>query len=140
VDIPTIEDMDELAALVAERAQTCVRYSKGPDEDRQRSSVDYESGLELPGLSVIPLRPEPWWTRDPRDWIARQLCHYAHLQDESGNERRPWLLAGNVVGYGPDREPLLDPWEAIAWLSESAVDQARTRYEKEFDAGRDSAA
>ena len=40
-----------------------VRYSKGPQHDLGEASVDTESGLELPGLSVNPLDPEPWWTR-----------------------------------------------------------------------------
>jgi hypothetical protein len=137
-DLPTVGSLDDLAALVAEQPDVCVRYSKGPAADSARRSVDYESGLELPGLSAVPLRPEAWWTLDPRDWIARQLCHYVHLKDES-DDRRPWLIAGDVAGRGPDREPLLERWTAVAWLSEALIDEARTHYEDGFAAGRDSA-
>ena len=136
--LPTVDTLDELHDVVVRRPDVCVRYSRGPDDDSSRRSADYESGLELPGLSSIPLRPEPWWTRDPRDWLARQLCHYVHLKDESGEHRRAWLLTGDVAGQGPDREPLLEPWTAIAWISESAIDEARRRYDERFDAGRDS--
>jgi hypothetical protein len=137
-DLPTIATLDELNSVVARRPDVCVRYSRGPDDDSSRRSVDYESGLELPGLSTIPLVREPWWTRDPRDWLARQLCHYVHLKDSSDDERRAWLLAGKVVGRGPDREPLLEPWTAIAWVSDDAIEEARARYRERFDTGRDS--
>ena len=137
-DLPSAESLDELNGFVAARPEVCVRYSRGPDHDSSRRSIDYESGLELPGLSSIPLAPEPWWTRDPRDWLARQLCHYVHLKDESDDERRAWLLVGTVAGRGPDREPLLEPWTALAWVSHSAIEEARTRYREQFDAGRDS--
>lgn len=69
-----------------------------------------------PGLSANPLDPEPWWTRPTREWPARQLCNDAHLQREDG-ERHGWVLAGTVVGRGPDNEP-------------------RRVYEERFDAGR----
>lgn len=137
-ELPTIGSLDELNDVVAERPDICVRYSRGPDDDSSRRSTDYESGLEMPGLSAIPLLPEPWWTRDPRDWLARQLCHYIHLKDESRDERHAWLLVGDVAGRGPDREPLLEPWTAIAWVSDGTIDEARRQYEERFSAGRDS--
>jgi hypothetical protein len=135
--LPVIGSLDELAQLVLQEPELCIRYSKGPREDSSSPSVDYESGLLLPGLSVVALRAEPWWTRDRRDWLARQLCHYIHLKD-GVDDRRAWLLIGRVAGYGPDREPLLWPWTPVGWLSEELLEEARQRYESEFETGRDS--
>jgi hypothetical protein len=135
--LPVINSLDELAQFVLQEPEMCVRYSKGPREDRSRPSVDHESGLLLPGLSVVALKPEPWWTRDRRDWLARQLCHYIRLEDDE-DDRKAWLLIGRVAGYGPDRQPLLWPWTPIGWLSEALLEEARARYESEFEAGRDS--
>jgi hypothetical protein len=135
--LPTIGSLDELARYVLQEPDICVRYSTGPLEDRGRPSVDYESGLLLPGLSATPLKPEPWWTRDRRDWIARQVNHYVHLKDDS-DDRRAWLLIGRIAGYGPDREPLLWPWTPVAWLDDRVVEEARAVYERNFDIGRDS--
>lgn len=136
--LPVIGSLDELARLVLQEPEVCVRYSKGPREDKSRPSVDYESGLLLPGLSVVALRPEPWWTRDRRDWLARQLCHYVHLSDDADDDRKAWLLIGRIAGCGPDREPLLWPWTPVAWLSDELLSEARERYETEFDTTRDS--
>jgi hypothetical protein len=135
-DLPTIQTLDELADVVERHPDVCIRYSKGPEHDRGEPSVDYESGLSLPGLSANPLRPEPWWKRDTRDWLARQICHYAKLGSEPG--RHAWLIEGDVAACGPDREPLLQSWRAVAWLSEEVVDEARQRYREHFDAGQDS--
>jgi hypothetical protein len=135
--LPVIESLDELERYVLQEPEVCVRYSAGPHADRSRPSVDYESGLLLPGLSVTPLRPESWWTRDRRDWIARQLCHYVHLK-EQGRGREAWLLIGRVAGYGPDREPLLWPWTPVAVVAESVIEEARGRYEQNFHRGQDS--
>jgi uncharacterized protein DUF6098 len=83
---------------------------QGPDEDRKNGgSVDYESGLRLPGFSANPLDPERWWTRPLRDWLARQLCQYAHIKDSADDGRVAWILKGDVAGRGPDNEPLIDP-------------------------------
>src|SRR5436305_8747024 len=104
--LPTIHTLDELVEVIAQRPDVCIRYSKGPEHDLGDPSVDYESGLRLPGLSVNTLKPERWWTRDVRDWFARQICHYADLGREPG--RRAWLIEGEEVANGPDREPLLE--------------------------------
>ncbi|MEU8193654.1 DUF6098 family protein [Microbispora amethystogenes] len=53
--LPTIKGLDELTELVERRPGLYLRYSKGPDADEGKPSVDYESGLELPGLSVTVL-------------------------------------------------------------------------------------
>ncbi|MRG60652.1 hypothetical protein GE115_12350 [Agromyces sp. CFH 90414] len=112
-----------------------VRYSEGPDDDRAGGSIDTESGLELPGLSVNPLDPEPWWTRPVEDWLARQLCQYKHLRDRNP-ERRAWLVCGDVVGRGPDCEPLLADAEFLAVLDDGVLAEAERRYRDHFDAGR----
>jgi hypothetical protein len=62
-ELPTLGDLADVAGLVERRAGLYLRYPKGPDADEGDPSMDYESGLELPGLSVVPLDPEPWWTR-----------------------------------------------------------------------------
>jgi hypothetical protein len=87
---------------------------------------------------VNPLDPEPWWDRPDAHWIARRLCNYVHLRETSPDERRAWVLRGPVVARGPDNEPLVWPAEPVAMLAESVLDEARTCYEREFEAGRDS--
>ncbi|GGM69869.1 hypothetical protein GCM10010106_15100 [Thermopolyspora flexuosa] len=135
--LPVVEDLDRLEALVRERPGLYLRYSRGPEADRDRPSRDYESGLPLPGLSVTVLSPERWWTRPLRDWLARQVCKYTHLA-EADDRRRGWVLAGREVGRGPDHEPLVGDVRPVAWLGERAVAQARAHYRAVFDAGRDS--
>ncbi len=133
-DLPTLCAMDELVALAEGCRQLFVRYSSGPAEDRGATSTDYESGLELPGLSVNPLQPEPWWTRPLEQWIARQLCAYAHVGEDEG--KVPWVLSGDVVGRGPDNEPLIGPFDPLAYVGGALVDEARTVYESTFDVNR----
>jgi hypothetical protein len=129
---PTLSRLGALVSLAKRPSLLFVRYSSGPEEDRGTKSTDYESGLELPGLSVNPLQPEPWWTRPLEHWIARQLCAYAHLGEDE--DKVPWVLSGEVVGRGPDNEPLIGPFEALAYLSSSLVNEARSVYETAFDA------
>ena len=62
----TLKSIDELLNLVRAEPGLYVRYSEGYDADRDSGSLDTESGLELPGLSVNPLNPESWWTRPLR--------------------------------------------------------------------------
>jgi hypothetical protein len=86
-------------------------------------------------LSVTVLTPEPWWDRPVADWIARRVCKYA----EHGTDgRRPWILVGEVVGRGPDHEPLLGEFEPLAWLDTAVVEQALDHYRTRFDVGRRS--
>jgi hypothetical protein len=125
-------ELDSLAALEAElgAAPLFLRYSEGPGR-----SIDTESGLELPGLSVNPLDPEPWWTRPTADWLARQLCQYKHLS-ERNPDRLAWVLQGRVVGRGPDCEPLLVDAEFVARLTDALLAEAEQRYHARFAAGR----
>lgn len=133
----TIDDLDELAEVVAREPAVFVRYSHGPDRDARRTSRDYEAELDLPGLSVTPVTPEPWWTRPAVEWIARRVCKYMDLAGDAP-DRRPWILTGEVVGNGPDHEPLVVAVQPIAWLGEGALDQARKCYEQRFATGRAS--
>jgi hypothetical protein len=135
--LPTVTSLDELCRVVEGR-QLYVRVSRGPLHDRARTSTDYESGLDLPGLSVNPLTPESWWTRPLEDWLARQVCDYVHLLEDSADERRMWVLAGRIVARGPDNEPLLADVEPVAELSDACVREAQARYRECFEAGNDS--
>ena len=133
----TITDFDRLVRAVEDYPKTVyLRYSRGPDADTDGTpSRDYESGAQLPGLSVTVLTPEPWWIRPTADWIARRVCKYAELGDE---ERQPWILVGEVVGRGPDHEPLVGEFVPLGWLAPAVVEQARDHYETRFDVGRSS--
>ncbi len=137
--LPTVKRLAELAELAERLPSLHVRFSKGPEDDRDEPSSDYESGLDLPGVSVNPLNPEKWWDRPLEDWLARQLCQYAHLLEDSEDERRAWVLQGREVARGPDNEPLLSDVRPVAWVADEVIDEAKCLYEERFDVGRDSA-
>lgn len=134
-DLPVLDSLSALCDHVSDRG--FVRFSRGPDHDRHETSRDYESGLDLPGLSVNPLQPEAWWKRPTEEWLARQICNYVHLQDES-DDRRAWILTGRVVARGPDNEPLVEDFEPVAWLSDRLIRQAKQLYAERFDVAEDS--
>lgn len=134
-DLPTVTSLAELADLVSARDRLYLRYSDGPERDRRVVSKDYESGLELPGLSVTVLTPEPWWTRPLEDWLARQVRKYASLVREDP-DRCGWVLQGETTAHGPDHEPLLEEVRPVAYLSEAVMEQAKDRYRRSFEAGR----
>lgn len=117
---------------------TFVRFSKGPAHDADSGSRDYESGLDLPGLSVNPLAPEAWWRRPPKEWLARQICNYVHLREDADDDRRAWVLTGRVVGRGPDNEPLVTDHHPVAWLSDELIREAKELYAEAFDVASDS--
>ncbi|CAL9381126.1 hypothetical protein SUDANB121_01069 [Nocardiopsis dassonvillei] len=133
--LPVARDLRALAVLVSDPRPLYLRYSEGPERDASVVSKDYESGLELPGLSVTPLTPEPWWTRPLEDWLARQVRKYASLAEED-TDRYGWALHGRVVARGPDHEPLLDRVEPVARLGTAVMDEALERYRRRFEAGR----
>ena len=126
--------LDEVVELVGLVSPVFVRFSAGPEVDAATVSRDHESGSVLPGLSVNPLDPEPWWDRPLTHWLARQLCQYAHLMR---GDRFPWMLTGTVVGRGPDCEPLLVETTPVAYLEPSVVREAAETYAREFRAGAD---
>jgi Family of unknown function (DUF6098) len=134
--LPVIGSLDELAELVDRQPDVYLRYSEGPETDRQESaSCDYESDVMMPGLSVSTIAPEPWWPRPAQDWIARRIRQYAQLHEPG---RFAWLLTGRVVGHGPDHEPLVTDVRAIARLGGRTLEEATARYRAKFKIGRDS--
>ncbi len=135
MDLPVLDRLDDLADLVEGELETYVRFSDGPEDDRHRQSIDYESGLPLPGLSANRLNPAAWWTRPLTDWLARQICQYSHLQKRSSSHRG-WVTTGVVVDVGPDDEPLLTEVRPLAWLSPELLAEAERRYQERFDQGR----
>jgi hypothetical protein len=130
----SIRSIDDLVELVEAEPQVYLRFSsREPGADGP--SIDAESGLEMPGVCVNPLTPEPWWTRPLGDWLARQVCNYVHLKEHE-DRRRAWVLRGQVVGRGPDNEPLLEHAEPVALLDDELLEQAKQRYHEVFDVGR----
>jgi len=128
-----ITSLDELAGLVDQAGEPLyVRFSEGPEADAHARSIDHESGLELPGLSVNPLHPESWWSRPLHDWLARQLCQYAHLQEENPRSHA-WVLTGRVAGRGPDCEPLIAEPRPVAAIADAVIDEAGRVYSERFD-------
>ncbi|MCC9306016.1 DUF6098 family protein [Kitasatospora sp. RB6PN24] len=130
-----IDDLDDLTELATGPVEVFVRFSQGPDHDGE-TSRDYEADVELPGLSVASVRPEPWWNRPPEEWVARRICQYAD-RAERDERRRAWLLTGRVVGRGPDYEPLIAQPCPLAWLGPALLAQARRCYEERLRPGRD---
>lgn len=136
-DLAVIDDFEEVVQLVRCREPLFIRYSEGPDRDREGPSRDYESGLRLPGLSATVLTPPPWWTLPFRDWVARRMCKYADLM-QAPRRPKPWLLTGREVGLGPDHEPLVAEATPIAWVGQVALADATRIYCERFVVGQDS--
>jgi len=130
----TVETLEELVELATLDQRLYVRFSEGPEADAAEVSVDHESGCRLPGLSVNPLGAESWWDRPADHWVARQLRQYAHLAVQG---RYAWVLTGEVVGRGPDCEPLLVDVKPVARLADQVIDEAAQLYRRVFDAGQD---
>ncbi|MGC5166065.1 DUF6098 family protein [Luteimicrobium sp. DT211] len=129
--VPRMDSLAQAVRLVERSRETLyVRVSGGPAVDRCTVSRDHESGCVLPGLSVNPLSPEPWWDRPVEHWVARQLTQYAHLADDGSFA---WLLTGEVSGRGPDCEPLLVAVRPVAVLEDAALAEARGVYERVLD-------
>jgi aquaporin Z len=114
----------DLVDFAAGETALYVRFSRGPEHDRFATSEDYESGLPLPGISVNPLTPPQWWSdRSPSEWVARQLCTYAHLENDG---LRAWLVRGRELAErGPDNEPLLVDWYPVAMIAAAVITEAR---------------
>lgn len=125
----------ELALLEKALGPLFVRHSEGPRHDAREQSIDGESGLKMPGLSVNPLTPESWWTRPLEHWIARQLVQYRQLQ-RIGGRKFAWVLTGREVGRGPDNEPLLAEVAPLAILRSDVLDESEALYAEVFQRGR----
>jgi hypothetical protein len=136
-ELPVIRSFAELVEFVAPRDDVLLRYSKGPWEDADTGpSRDYEADVDLPGLSATTVAPEPWWPRPAEDWIARRVCKYAELGEDE--DRFPWLLTGEIAGWGPDHEPVVVEVRPLARVSQEALDEAQQLYQERFKVGKDS--
>ncbi len=113
-DLPTVHDLDGLVDLVRDFGDghdLYVRWSTGPADDLRHDRV-----------SATPLRIEPWWgSRSPRLWLARRLFDYRHLKELGGPGARPWVLAGEEVGRGPDNEPLVAHHLPVALIEDAVL-------------------
>ncbi|HKX66554.1 MAG TPA: DUF6098 family protein [Intrasporangium sp.] len=129
-----ITRFDEVVELARMRAPVYVRYSAGPAHDAEAPSHDVEADVALPGPPAATLTPEPWWTRPDEDWVARRLCTYLDPLEQDGNgaDRRPWLLTGVVVGYGPEHEPLIGAVEPLGWVGPEVLETAKELYRSQF--------
>jgi hypothetical protein len=136
-DLPVLDDLEGIVQLTRDRAPLYIRYSEGPDRDREGPSTDYECGLRLPGLSVTVLTPPAWWSRPRRDWVARRICKYADLM-VAPRRPRPWLLVGRQVGTGADHEPLIAEALPVGWVGPAALAEANRVHREQFIVGRDS--
>ncbi|MEV5439243.1 DUF6098 family protein [Streptomyces sp. NPDC052682] len=126
-DLPVVRTLAELTDLVERHQGLYVRWSRGPQTDcRDSSSNDDLTGVPMPGLSANPLDVEEWWEGRPvRLWVARRLHDYAHLPHEKGPGVRPWVLTGKERGRGPDNEPLVSDAEAMCWIDQQVIEEAR---------------
>ena len=123
--MPTVTTLEELTELARQHPGMFIRWSRGPDADEAGQSSDDLTGSPLPGLSANPLAVEPWWGERPlRLWIARRLHDYSHLEHDKGPDVRPWVLAGDELGRGPDNEPLVRCQQPVAWIAEEVIAEA----------------
>jgi Family of unknown function (DUF6098) len=123
--LPLITTLEELADLADRRDGLYVRWSRGPEADDGATSRDELTGVDLPGLCANPLAVEEWWGDRPlRTWVARRLYDYRHLREKRGEGVRPWVLAGEELGRGPDNEPIVRCAEAVALIDDAVVRQA----------------
>jgi hypothetical protein len=124
-----VRRLADVAHLMALTGSLYLRYSEGRLADTAQRSLDVATGCLLPGLSATPLTPEPWWDRDVEEWVARQLCQYAHLW---GGDLQGWLVTGREVGRGADCEPLLVDVRAVGALCPECLDEASYLYRAVF--------
>jgi hypothetical protein len=127
-DVPLLATIDDVVELVrSDDRDLYVRFGD-PGDDLRSHSVDHESGLTMPGLSVNPVSPPSWWQgRSLAAWVVRQICSYAHLQ-EHDPQRACVLLTGRIVDRGPDNEPLLNDASLVAILAPEVVEEAQRRH------------
>jgi hypothetical protein len=64
-------------------------------------------------------------------WVARKLYDYEHMRELRGPNVRPWVLAGDQCGRGPDNEPLVICRKPLAWVSETALRQSRAMVDEQ---------
>jgi hypothetical protein len=121
--------LSEIERMLDANRPLFVRFSQGYAADLVVGSADPETGLSLPGLTALPLDPEPWWSLPAAEWIARQLARFH--RDEA---HFAWLLRGTVVGRSAGGEPLIGDVEVVGRLADSLLDQADRVWRERFDA------
>jgi hypothetical protein len=131
-----IRSLDEMAELLENWQQDqelYVRWSGNIERDVESEvSRDELTGIELPGLSANSLHVEPWWDGRPMTtWVARRLYDYRHLHEDRGPHTRPWVIAGDENGRGPDNEPLICNCTPVAEVDLCVIDAA-TREVQQF--------
>ncbi|TYK53382.1 DUF6098 family protein [Actinomadura decatromicini] len=121
-----ITSLERLAELLEERSPLYVRWSADPEADQSSpNSMDGLTGAELPGLSANPLAVEEWWgDRSTVLWVARRLHDYSHLEKARTPGARPWVLAGDEAGRGPDNEPVIARPRLVALIDKRVLDEA----------------
>jgi hypothetical protein len=126
--VPVLESIEGVLAVVSTaRRPVFVRFSTTEPHSADEPSVDHESGLELPGLSVNPLNPPAWWRgRSLEEWVVRRICTYAHLQHREP-DRSCWVVQGEIVDRGPDNEPLIVPDRVLAKIARTVVAECMDR-------------
>ncbi|MFV0131057.1 DUF6098 family protein [Streptomyces sp. HMX112] len=124
--LPTVTSLEELGELLDREGPLYVRWSRGPVHDLAATqSLDYLTGIPMPGLSANPLGVESWWgDRSLRLWVARRLYDYCHLRRERDGDIRPWTLRGREVARGPDNEPLVRDIEPVSWIDLAVIEEA----------------
>jgi Family of unknown function (DUF6098) len=130
-----ISSLAELADLITQWADERALYVRWTSDvhrdERTQVSRDELTGIELPGLSVNSLAVEPWWgDRELATWLARRLYDYRHLQEIRGPGTRPWVVAGVETGRGPDNEPLVRQFTAVAPVDLAVIDEATAEVER----------
>ena len=101
---PTCGPSPNWRATGAQRARPLHQVLRGLRSRPGRREHGHREGIELPGLSANPLRPEAWWTRPLQDWLARQLCQYKHLKDKNPDQYA-WVARGHCIARAPTANP-----------------------------------
>ncbi|MGF7124339.1 MULTISPECIES: DUF6098 family protein [unclassified Rhodococcus (in: high G+C Gram-positive bacteria)] len=134
-----ITTLAELVALTASTHGIFLRYSTGPARDAADCrSRDRESGIDMPGLVVTPLAPEPWWPGSAEEWMARRLHRCCGLGEQARGRQSPesdcfaWLLTGTVIGHSLDLEPLVTHFRPLARIHPAVLEEAARLYEQQF--------
>lgn len=133
----TIKTVDELAAYVkaqhAAGIMVYIRYSNGPAADRAMGrSLNHVTGRREAGLSVgnlIVTDAEWMMDEDQADYWRRHIA--SMVRSYSFLPGKPYILTGDVVGFGSDGEPLLANWRQVARMSPTVLaeaDQIRPTY------------
>ena len=97
-----------------------VRWSSDIAGDVRRGySRNHQTGAQEAGLSVNPLTSD---TFSGPAYIAQQIREYVYLAIGTG--ARPYVLTGEIAGYGADGEPVIVDAAIVGEISQAALDEA----------------